>query len=145
MNKNTSLYHLLLDLVNKKEKSRSKVASSFSNSSEEARKEAILQGIHAKDAKVRSHTYAVIGEMRDSSFTKEIMKGLKDRNASVVQMAVWCIGRLQWNEGLPSLVQLLDRNVGFQVMKTIVWSMGEIEIPPFFLICAACWKMDLLG
>lgn len=85
-----------------------------------------MQGLKAKDYKIRRAVFALIGEMQDKRFADQIRKGLSDNNLDVVQMAVWAMGKLEWKKGVPALFEMLQHGYGFKVTKTIVWVIGEI-------------------
>lgn len=122
----STLYACILDLAKGKETSRINIAKKLLSSPVEERKAAINQGLHAKDFKVRRATFALIGEMQDNTFVDHIVTGLQDKHADVIQMAVWAMGKLKWKQGLPALLELLNKGYGFKVTKTIVWTIGEI-------------------
>jgi 23S rRNA G2445 N2-methylase RlmL/HEAT repeat protein len=121
-----ALFAVLLDLAKGKEKSRVKVVQKFLSASNEARRDAIIQGLKSKSPKVRRTTFALIGEMCNPQFIDEVIKGLNDRYTDVIQMAVWAIGRLKWKDALPDLIRLIKKGHGFKVIKTVVWAFGEI-------------------
>lgn len=121
-----SLYSSIADLARGREKSRVKVAKELLSSSVEDRKEAVTQGLKAKDYKIRRETFALIGEMQDGKFADQISRGLNDNNMDVVQMAVWAMGKLRWKKGVSALFKLLEHGYGFKVTKTIVWAIGGI-------------------
>lgn len=123
---NNSLYASIADLARGREKSRVKVTEKLLSSSMEDREEAIIQGLKAKDYKVRRATFALIGEMQDKRFADQIRRGLHDNNLDVVQMAVWAMGKLKWKKGVPALFELLKQGYGFKITKTVVWTVGEI-------------------
>jgi HEAT repeat protein/predicted RNA methylase len=120
------LYEHLLALANGKQKSRTKVAKAFRTASVMARETAITKAIHSKDTSIRRTAYALIGEIGDQHLAPHLFNGLQDKQSDVVQMAVWAIGKLKWRDGLSALRQSLSKGYGFKVMKTIVWSIGEI-------------------
>lgn len=124
--KTGTLFATLLDLANGKEKSRNQAAKKFASASDNARRDAILQGLKSKNPKVRRAALAIIGEMRNSELIDEVVKSLNDSHTDVIQMAVWAIGRVKWKAALPHLLRLIKEGYGFKVIKTVVWALGEI-------------------
>lgn len=129
MDERFPVFEAILDLADGKEKSRIKVAKKLAAASSRTRQKAIMYGLRSKKAKVRRTTLALIGEMRDPEYMDEVIQRLHDSYADVVQMAVWVIGRLKWREALPKLMRLIQKSVGFKVIKTVIWAFGEIGDP----------------
>ncbi|MBD1370776.1 HEAT repeat domain-containing protein [Hazenella sp. IB182357] len=129
MSQHTDLYDLLVRLAHKKEKSRTRVADRFAERSRDEQIKAIHMAQQALDPQVRRVGYAILGEMGDSIFIHEAVKGLHDKRTDVIQMAVWALGKMKHKEALPHLLRLWHEGHGFKVVKTIVWAVGEIGDP----------------
>jgi hypothetical protein len=115
-----------LDLSTGKEKSRRKVAKQFLSAPVEIMRKALKSGLKSEHPKVRRMAFALIGEIQDSYFFPDVLNGLTDPFADVVQMAVWAIGRMKVREAIPALIDLLKKRFGFKVTKTVIWAFGEI-------------------
>ncbi|SHE79391.1 HEAT repeat-containing protein [Seinonella peptonophila] len=127
------LFQIFVKLAKNEGHSRAKYVRQLSAAPSAVQDDVIKRAVQSRDAQLRRTAYAVIGEWGNLRFADHLCHGLDDAKASVVQMAVWAVGKCKWHKALPKLTGLIRRKFGFKVIKTIIWTLGElkdIEVTP---------------
>lgn len=109
------------------EESRIKAANYFARFPVEQQKQAVYKHLASSDSRIRRATYVLIGELKDANYHEELVNGLHDKNNSVLQMAIWAVGRCRVLKAIPIMHQLIKQGVGFKISKTIIWAWGEMR------------------